>query len=135
MDLAAGSRAHSCWRSKGSYGVRDSGQKPVFFTTSSTLQAEGRPTLFLPAKLLDGRQCCFVAVSMAYSCRDLGGPSGFFPGAGEISVAPMQFGPNCVPFLVFGVVFAYSRDFVVMSIKLWVLLLVLLYLPAISNKV
>lgn len=80
------------WSSWRSYGAR---RLPASTTSPSTLLAEGRPLLFLPALMPKGRQCSSDPVSMvsfsgACRCRSssYGGPaipSGVVPGDGEIA--------------------------------------------------
>lgn len=105
MELAVGSRAYHRWCQR-IYGAC-SDRQPVFVIEPPILLAEGRPSFFLPAKLLDGRQCCFSAESVVCCRGGLDGPSGLVPGAGEICATREQlrtrsrfssgiWGPLCI---------------------------------------
>jgi hypothetical protein len=133
MVLASGSRANYRWCS--SFGA-PGGQPACSAAAPPNLLAEGRPNFFLPAWVLDGRQCYSSSMFTACCGEELVGPSGGVPGAGEFGVVREWLGPDCVPPRIFRVLFAYSRDcFVIFTLLCCVPCCSCLYCIAISNKV
>ena len=77
-------RAHQRWLPWRSNGACSCRVNPAVVALSPYLQAEGRPILFLPAKMPKGRQFGFWLGAMVVRHGDLVAPSGSVPGDGEV---------------------------------------------------
>ncbi|KAI4964211.1 hypothetical protein ZWY2020_036969 [Hordeum vulgare] len=97
------------------------------FDDPSYLQAAGRPSSFLPAMMLYGRQCCFTMIPMACCCRGIVGPSGPILGVSEIGVVKELLWTRYSFKFLFRVFFARFRDLFVISSSYWDLNCKMLY--------
>ncbi|XBI17685.1 hypothetical protein VPH35_059670 [Triticum aestivum] len=79
--------------------------------------AEGRPSLFLPATMPEGRQCCAKLESVA-CYRGLAGPSGPSPAPAMIVSTAAQRGPDRIFSFMFGVLSIRCGDLFLFSVSL-----------------
>jgi hypothetical protein len=85
LGLSDRGRAHQRWSTRWSYGACTRRRQPAVAALLLHLQAEGRPTLFLLAKMPKGRQFNNVrSVAMVACYGSLVAPSGTVPGDGEV---------------------------------------------------
>ncbi|XBI27207.1 hypothetical protein VPH35_051725 [Triticum aestivum] len=98
-------------------GGSEGATTPVSSNNPSIPLVEGRPYLFLPATMPEGRQCCAKLESVA-CYRGLAGPSGLSQASAMIVSTAAQRGPDRVFSFMFGVLSIRCRDLFLFSASL-----------------
>lgn len=114
-------RAHPRWILRIGYGAHCGDWPPAGTIDPPAFLAEGRPIIFLPAKMPDGRQPAFYSSSSAWCCGGYSAPSGSVPGGGVVVLERRQLGTRSRFFLALRGPFCLSQGLACSSYFLRVL--------------